>query len=108
LIPVNEVIAMSEKHKGTYELPTDVGTEGLPPSEEGVRRGPPGGAYQTGPGTAPPNLDVADPHPANEEPESEAPHPGGANPPKNDIGPNDAVHDGTPPPRPHNAGSGPD
>ena len=60
---------------------------------------------QTGEGTAPPEVDVADPHPSDEE------HPyrnkaGG--PMEGDIGPNPAVHDGTPPPRPHNKGSGPE
>lgn len=100
--------AKHRSHKGTYHLPTNVGNQGWPPSEEHVENGPPGGAYQTGPGTAPPERDVADPHPANEEPNSEVPHPGGANPPKNDIEPNDAIHTGTAPPRPHNAGSGPD
>jgi len=54
-----------------------------------------------------------DPHPAEEEHPSLAPHPGGANPPfsslegDHDTGPNPALHDGTAPPRPHNAGSGP-
>ena len=95
-----------EKSKGIYELPHNVGHEGMPPSEPVAPKGPPGGAYQTGPGTAPPNLDVADPHPSDEEPEP--PHPGGVHSPKDDIGPNDAIHDGTPPPRPHNAGSGPE
>jgi hypothetical protein len=96
----------NRKSKGIYELPHNVGREGVPPSGENSKDGPPDGAYQTGPGTAPPNLDVADPHPSNEEPESEVPHPGGTRPPKDDIGPNDAINDGTSPPRPHNAGSG--
>jgi hypothetical protein len=46
----------------------------------------------------------ADPHPANEEHYDREQRPGGANPPRNTIGPNDAVHDGKsrkrPPPRP--------
>ena len=49
---------------------------------------------------------VAQRDPSDEEPEP--PHPGGVHSPKDDIGPNDAIHDGTPPPRPHNAGSGPE
>ncbi|HWA18132.1 MAG TPA: hypothetical protein VG757_03990 [Devosia sp.] len=68
---------------------------------------------RTGAGTAPPGLDVADPHPPDEgHPEREF-RPGGANPPSDvpigsdEIGPNPARHTGTPPPRPHNAGSGP-
>lgn len=64
-----------------------------------------GAHRRTGDGTAPTELDVADPHPSDEE------HPyrnkaGG--PIEGDIGPNPAVHDGTPPPRPHNKGSGPE
>ena len=47
--------------------------------------------------------DVADPHPSNEENYDQVPHPGGAHPPTRDIGPNDAAHDGTRPPRPDNA-----
>lgn len=55
-----------------------------------------------------PEQDVVDPHPDEEEHYGSIPHPGGANPPKGpDIGPNSYAHDGTPPPRPHNAGSGP-
>ena len=56
----------------------------------------------TGEGTSKTN-DVADPHPANEEKYDRIRHPGGANPPKNDLGPNPAIHDGTAPPRPDNA-----
>ncbi len=65
---------------------------------------------------AAPAIDPAlpsDPHPAEEEHPYRARHPGGANPPVNapegdhDVGPNPALHDGTAPPRPHNAGSGP-
>lgn len=44
-----------------------------------------------------------DPHPANEEKYDRQRHPGGANPPRNDLGPNNAIHDGTPKPRPDNA-----
>ncbi|RYE09783.1 MAG: hypothetical protein EOP22_08025 [Hyphomicrobiales bacterium] len=58
---------------------------------------------QTGQGTAPPELDVADPHPSNEEHPYKARHPGGAHPPIKDIGPNSAIHGGEPPPRPDNA-----
>jgi hypothetical protein len=69
------------------------------------------------PAAAPRPADAAlpaDPHPADEEHPSLAPHPGGANPPVNspegdhDMGPNPALHDGFAPPRPHNAGSGPE
>lgn len=38
----------------------------------------------------------ADPHPANEEHGDRQRHPGGAHPPKNDLGPNPAIHDGEP------------
>ncbi|AKR55643.1 hypothetical protein XM25_07475 [Devosia sp. H5989] len=62
---------------------------------------------QTGPHTAPADRDVADPHPSDEEPQTDAPRPGGEHPPRRDLGPNDAINDGTAPPRPHNAGSGP-
>ena len=74
-----------------------------------------GAHRQTGDATAPPETDVADPHPSNEE------HPyrrfdrrstvgarGESPTVDTDIGPNPATHDGTPPPRPHNAGSGPE
>ena len=55
----------------------------------------------TGPGTAPPKRDVADPHPANEDHYDRQEKPGGANPPRDDIGPNSGKHDGKakPPPR---------
>jgi hypothetical protein len=47
---------------------------------------------------------VTDPHPSNEEHYDLQERPGGANPPRDSIGPNDAVHDGKPqkrpPPRP--------
>ena len=52
--------------------------------------------------------DAADPHPSDEGNPYDAAHPGGANPPAKDIGPNPARHDGSAPPRPHNAGSGPE
>ena len=68
----------------------------------------------TGANTSPdPANEVQDPHPADEEHPYREKRPGGANPPSDvpigndDIGPNPAVHDGTAPPRPHNAGSGP-
>lgn len=44
--------------------------------------------------------DVADPHPSNEEHYDRQEHPGGATPPKRDLGPNNAIHDGTPGKRP--------
>ena len=62
---------------------------------------------QTGVNTAPGELDVADPHPSDEGHPYDAERPGGTNPAKNDLGPNDAIHNGTPAVRPHNAGSGP-
>lgn len=74
----------------------------VPPTKSPLETGVP-----TGPGTAGRATDVADPHPDNEEHWRQERHPGGAHPPKKDIGPNDAMHDGTAPPRPHNAGSGP-
>ena len=41
--------------------------------------------------------DVADPHPSTEDNQDTIPHPGGVHTPAGpDIGPNDAVHDGTP------------
>jgi len=46
--------------------------------------------------------DSADPHPAQEGDPYAAKHPGGANPPKDDIGPNPAKHGGNPPARPNN------
>jgi len=70
------------------------------PSEDADRIKP------TGPNTAAPDRDVADPHPANEENFESIEHPGGAHPPTKDIGPNPAVHGGKAPPRPHNSGSG--
>ena len=56
----------------------------------------------TGSGTSP-TRDVSDPHPANEERYDRQQHPGGAHPPKRDLGPNDAIHDGRPARRPNNA-----
>ncbi|MBJ3784004.1 hypothetical protein [Devosia sediminis] len=47
-----------------------------------------------------------DPHPSNEEHTHEQARPGGARPPRNDIGPNDAVHDGKPQRRPANVENG--
>ncbi len=41
-----------------------------------------------------------DPHPSDEEHVDRAPHPGGAHPPKNDLGPNPAIHDGDAPQKP--------
>jgi hypothetical protein len=68
---------------------------------------------QTGRGTAPHNLDVADPHPSDEEHPYKAPQGGDASPPpdtdigNDNIGPNPSRHDGSAPQRPHNRGSGP-
>jgi hypothetical protein len=64
-------------------------------------------ARPTGPGTAPADLDVADPHPADEGEGGSSDGPIVADAVAKDIGPNPAVHDGSPPTRPHNAGSGP-
>ena len=60
----------------------------------------------SGAGTSATN-DVADPHPANEEDYDKIPHPGGANPPRGDIGPNSYAHNGKAPPRPQSKGSMP-
>lgn len=57
----------------------------------------------TGSGTAPPERDVADPHPATEEHYDRQKSPGGARPPRTDIGPNTGKHDGSAPPKPRNA-----
>ena len=65
-----------------------------------------GKTVQTGKGTTEPALDVADPHPANEEHPYREKKPGGADPPAKDLGPNPAVHNGEAPKRPHNTGSG--
>jgi hypothetical protein len=78
-------------------------TEGRPDGKTGEE----GKTRQTGVGTADPSVDVADPHPANEEHPYRARRPGGAHPPAKDLGPNPAIHDGTAPKRPHNEGSGP-
>jgi hypothetical protein len=61
-------------------------------------------AHATGSGTAHRN-DVADPHPATEEHPYRKPKP--PEDPRRDINRvNDAVHDGTPPPRPANVENG--
>ncbi|HLV84116.1 MAG TPA: hypothetical protein VKY62_10105 [Devosia sp.] len=56
----------------------------------------------TGPGTAPSERDVADPHPANEDHYDRQEKPGGSDAPRDDIGPNSYKHDGNAPPRPRN------
>ena len=62
---------------------------------------------QTGASTAPKGVDVADPHPSNEEHPYRGKHRDAAHPPEaKDYGANPARHDGTAPPRPHNVGSG--
>jgi hypothetical protein len=80
-----------------------------PEIAEGVASGVDPGkkTRQTGTGTSHTN-DVADPHPSDEEHYDLVRHPGGANPPTKDIGPNPSKHQGAAPPRPHNAGSGPE
>ena len=60
----------------------------------------------TGSATAGPGRDVADPHPETEEGFHHNQKPGGANPPRHDIGPNPGKHDGKAPPRPRNAENG--
>jgi hypothetical protein len=77
-------------------------TEGIP-----SRTDPRKMTRQTGVGTSATN-DVADPHPSDEEHYDLVRHPGGANPPTKDIGPNPSKHQGAAPPRPRNAGSGPE
>lgn len=47
--------------------------------------------------------DVSDPHPGNEERYDRQKRPGGAPAAGKDLGPNDAIHDGKPQPRPRNA-----
>jgi hypothetical protein len=65
-------------------------------------------ALPTGENTSPdPANEVADPHPSDEGDPYLEKHPGGATPPKTDIGPNPAVHTGTPDRRPDNADHGP-
>jgi len=61
-----------------------------------------------GSGSSYQGLDPADPHPSVEGNPYGAKRPGGANPPApgTDIGPNPSKHNGSAPPRPHNAGSG--
>jgi hypothetical protein len=76
--------------------------EGTPSGQTGSRAS----TQQTGPRTAPREVDVADPHPADEGHPYDARHPGGTNPPTKDLGPNPGIHNGTPARRPHNAGSG--
>ena len=86
-------------------------TEGVPSgrtAREGAHR-------QTGAGTSPdPDNEAVDPHPADEEHPYREARPGGAGSHghllkgNEEIGANPARHDGNPPPRPHNRGSGPD
>mgnify|MGYP004514704739 CR=1 FL=1 len=56
----------------------------------------------SGEGTAPPNIDVADPHPADEDHYDRQKHPGGDHAPHHDIGQNSYINDGTAPPKPRN------
>jgi hypothetical protein len=65
--------------------PTSTGRDGLP----------------TGSNTSK-THDVADPHPATEQHYDRQERPGGANPPRKDIGPNSGKHDGKAPPKPRN------
>ena len=74
----------------------------------GSRRPPADMVRQTGENTAPTPLDVADPHPSDEGHPYDTKTPGGTNPPKKDLGPNSAIHNGSSGRRPHNAGSGPE
>jgi hypothetical protein len=87
-----------------------------PRQSVGIAKGVPDGRTahegahrQTGAGTSPdPANEVLDPHPSDEEHPYREKQPGGAAPPKTDLGPNPAIHDGKAPRRPHNAGSGPE
>jgi hypothetical protein len=89
----------------------DVGEPQLP-----IPAGPP--HRDTGPGTAPPGLDVADPHPLDEghpyrgHDTDRRDVPGSPDPRREadgkDIGAYPEKHTGSAPPRPHNAGSGPE
>ena len=108
-IPINRSGAPTNTPQHILDNGTGI-TEGTPSGDtarEGAHR-------QTGANTAPPERDVTDPHPSDEEHPYREKEPGGANPPSDtprghvDNGPNPAVHTGTAPPRPHNAGSGPD
>jgi len=42
----------------------------------------------------------SDPHPSNEENYDQQRHPGGAHPPKDNLGHNSGAHDGAPDPKP--------
>jgi hypothetical protein len=61
-------------------------------------------AHKTRSDTTPIN-EVADPHPSTEEHYERQRRPGGANPPRDDIGPNPAKHDGHSQPKPKNVES---
>jgi hypothetical protein len=87
-------------------------TEGMPDgntAHEGAHR-------QTEANTSPdPANEVQDPHPSDEEHPYDAAAPGCDTMPPSDttvgrqnLGPNPAIHKGKAPPRPHNAGSGPE
>lgn len=67
------------------------------------------GPLPTGEGTSRKD-DVADPHPSTEGHPDLIRNPGEVEPvdENKDIGPNPAVHDGTPPPRPDNVETEPD
>ena len=109
-IPINRPGAPTNPPQHLFDNNTGI-TEGEPSgdtAQEGAHR-------QTGAGTSPdPADEIVDPHPSDEEHPYRAKYPGGANPPADttrghvDNGPNPAIHDGTPPPRPHNRGSGPE
>lgn len=72
-----------------------------PGAEDGAHR-------QTGVGTAPPELDAADPHPSDEgDPYDERRAAGSSMPRAKDIGPNPAIHNGTAPHRPQNVETDP-
>ena len=81
-----------------------VGDEGNPPNPSAGQAA--GTAPPPGPHRGPQGLDTSDPHPPEEGNPYEARRPSGTKPPKNDLGPSPAVHNGKAPPRPQNAGSG--
>ena len=109
--PINRPGAPANPDRQTPAPNAQVGA-GRPPSRtahEGAHR-------QTGANTsADPAKEVQDPHPSNEEHPYDAGAPGGDRAPSADtaegrhnLGPNPAIHTGKAPPRPHNAGSGPE
>ena len=87
--------------------PANTSQRVVPPTPPPIETANEGDHRQTGEGTAPPELDVVDPHPSDEGDPYNARHTGGSSPPTKDIGSNPGVHAGTAPPRPRNAESDP-